>query len=498
MKNQGLELIAMGLSDEEISQNLGCHRTTVKRWRQDALNKLSRISIDSTKKRKKRNFISLNDVKNHDRPHFYPHQEAFLQNTSRVRMCLKSRQVGFSYAIAYERLIVALETGKNQIFISGSQRQAMSLQKYIKMFARNLFGIELIGTNEIEINTEHGAVHLYFLANNPDTAQSYHGDLIIDEMAWIPRLKEMLRVAKPMAIQKQYTQTFITTPSFKTHFAYEIWKGENGFYENMFRYEINLQDAIKLGYDLIDQNDVRQEYEEADIEVLFDVNWIDDIESYIPSSLIEACLVDEAETHYKGGQCFLGYDPSRTRDSAALVVLERRLLKIINPEKHRNEKGWHFVIVNHQKLINKSSTAQAKCIEEAVKNYNVTHVGLDRTGMGWAVWDQLDRSLCRFKAIDYSLERKTELVTDTRTQMEQKQLVFSAEDRVMIKSIAKVRRCGTEGNRLTFKTDRKKDKDDKNLSLGHADSFWALTHALHVIPPTLKKTKRRGILSTNF
>ncbi len=39
---------------------------------------------------------------------------------------------------------------------------------------------------------------LYFLGTNARTAQSYHGNLYLDEYFWIPKFQELRKVALPV------------------------------------------------------------------------------------------------------------------------------------------------------------------------------------------------------------------------------------------------------------------------------------------------------------
>lgn len=66
---------------------------------------------------------------------------------------------------------------------------------------------------------------LYFLGTNARTAQSYHGNLYLDEYFWIPKFQELRKVASGMAIHKKWRQTYFSTPSSLTHSAYPFWSG---------------------------------------------------------------------------------------------------------------------------------------------------------------------------------------------------------------------------------------------------------------------------------
>lgn len=99
----------------------------------------------------------------------------------RIRDILKSRQIGATYYFAHEAFDDALQTGRNQIFLSASKAQAHVFKQYIIQFVKDVTGVELRGD---PIVLPNGAT-LYFLGTNARTAQSYHGNLYLDEYFWI-------------------------------------------------------------------------------------------------------------------------------------------------------------------------------------------------------------------------------------------------------------------------------------------------------------------------
>jgi hypothetical protein len=146
----------------------------------------------------------------------FGHQETWLSTTHlRTRMIVKSRQIGATWYFARERLLVALETGKNQIFLSASRAQANIFRAYIVQWVQKVCGVSLKG-DPIAIQRgegEDGApldpVELYFLGTNYRTAQGYHGDVVIDECFWIYGFEELFKVASAMATHKIYTHAVL-------------------------------------------------------------------------------------------------------------------------------------------------------------------------------------------------------------------------------------------------------------------------------------------------
>lgn len=139
----------------------------------------------------------------------------------RIRNILKSRQIGATFYFAREAFIDALTTGRNQVFLSASKAQAYMFREYIIKMALEV-DVELKGD---PLMLSNGAT-LYFLGTNARTAQSYHGNLYLDETFWIPKFQELRKVTSGMAIQKHWRQTYFSTPSTMSHEAYPFWSGK--------------------------------------------------------------------------------------------------------------------------------------------------------------------------------------------------------------------------------------------------------------------------------
>ncbi|MEY2686812.1 MAG: hypothetical protein RL375_1010, partial [Pseudomonadota bacterium] len=140
----------------------------------------------------------------------FGYQKSWFQaGSERTRMILKSRQIGATWYFAREALLDAVETGRNQVFLSASKAQAHVFKQYITQFAHEAAGIELTGDPIILSN---GAT-LYFLGTNARTAQSYHGNFYFDEFFWVGRFEELNKVASGMAMHKQWRKTYFSTPS---------------------------------------------------------------------------------------------------------------------------------------------------------------------------------------------------------------------------------------------------------------------------------------------
>ncbi|XAG86234.1 terminase family protein [bacterium 19MO03SA05] len=409
----------------------------------------------------------------------------------RIRNILKSRQIGATYYFSGEALENAILTGDNQIFLSASRAQAEVFRRYIIAIAKEFLDLELSGN---PITLSNGA-ELHFLSTNGKTAQSYHGHVYVDEYFWIGKFDELNKVASAMATHKKWRKTYFSTPSTKMHQAYPFWtgdkwRGDKSTRKNIefptfdelrdggrlcpdrqWRYVVTIVDAANGGCDLFDIDELREEYSEADFDNLFMCVFVDGASSIFKFNKITKCMVDTSHWQdfdprkarpFGNREVWLGYDPSRSRDNAVLMVVAP---PIVEGEKFRvlEKHSWRGLSFQHQ----------ASEISKVFKRYNVTYLGIDITGIGAGVYDLLHKKHPREAvAIHYSNENKNRLVMKMIDVIEAERLQFDSEHKETAMAFMAIKRVSTQsGNMMTFKADRSE-------LVGHADDFWALSHAL--------------------
>ncbi|WP_168236688.1 transposase, partial [Campylobacter fetus] len=109
-----------------------------------------------------------------EKGNLYGYQKEFLQSDDSFRIVLKSRQIGFSYVSSADALIGAV-AGRNQLFLSASEEQALILMRYLRKWASE-FGVEFAKDSEHEITLPNGAI-IKALAHNFRTVQGFTGDI---------------------------------------------------------------------------------------------------------------------------------------------------------------------------------------------------------------------------------------------------------------------------------------------------------------------------------
>jgi len=416
----------------------------------------------------------------------------FNESSQKIRIILKSRQIGATYYFAREHFIDALLRGRNKIFISASKNQSHLFKQYIISFVRDVAGVDLTGD---PIILQNGA-HLYFLGNNYHTAQGYHGDLVFDEFMWTQSFNKINDVVSGVALHKQWTSTYISTPSSKTHDSYHFFTGDNFnkgrkdsekikidiSHKNLkgglvcadrkYRQIVNIEDAIAQGCDLFDIEDLKFRFAKDVYQNLLMCEFLDDTSSVFNFSEMSRCLVDSWERWddfkplqsrtFGDNPVWIGYDPARTGDNATVVV--------VSPPGVKDGK---FRVLEKFSWQGMDFMIQAKKIQELTKRYNVKYIGVDVTGIGWGVGDMVRRFYPAATMITYNLDVKNRLVLKAKNIIDRGRLeVDSGWGSEIISSFLMIKKELTDSQtKVTYKSDR-------NSEDGHADLAWAVMHAL--------------------
>lgn len=409
----------------------------------------------------------------------------------RIRNILKSRQIGATWYFAREAFMNALETGDNQIFLSASRNQAEVFRSYIIEFVREETGKELKGNPLV---LKNGAT-LYFLSTNSRTAQSYHGHLYVDEYFWIPRFKELRKVASGMAAHRRWRQTYFSSPSTLGHQAHPYWSGmdfnkgrreedqveidtshdalKDGLLcaDGQWRQIVTVEDAVASGCDLFDVETLRLEYSPADFSNLFMCAFVDDAQSVFKLEMLQTCMVDAWDAWpdfvpvrkrpFGKREVWIGYDPSRTRDDASCVVVAPPAIE-----------GGKFRALEKLKWNNMDFDSQAKAIKRLTQRYNVTHIAIDASGMGIGVYELVKKFYPRTVKLTYSVEVKNRLVAKAKQIIEHRRFEYDASWTDLAHALMSIHRTATpSGKQITYQASRTEES-------GHADLAWALMHAL--------------------
>lgn len=409
-----------------------------------------------------------------------------------IRNILKSRQIGATYYFAHEAIVDAINTGDNQIFLSASKAQAHVFKTYILDFIYDVTGVELKGD---PIKLWNGAT-LYFLGTNSKTAQSYHGHLYQDEYFWTNKFKELQKVSSGMAMQDQYRETYISTPSTTTHEAYPFWNGSHFnkgrpkdehitidvthaalkdgklCADGQWRQMVTIEDALAGGCNLFNLAKLRIKYSQADFNNLLMCHFVDDTLGIFTLKELQRCMVDswsrwedvkpllDRPFGYRG--VWIGYDPSRTRDDASLVVVAPPIVS-----------GGQYRVLERHAWKGMDYEGQAKQILAITKRYNVEYIGIDVTGLGSAVYELVKKFYPSATPITYNIDVKNEMVIKTKSLVYNRQLEYDASWNDLTLSLMTISKEVTpSGRHVSYQTSRTDET-------GHGDVAWGLMNAIY-------------------
>lgn len=429
------------------------------------------------------------------REQMFDYQRVWLNQKVRFRNLLKSRQIGATFFFAREAFIDALTTGKNKVFLSASKAQAFQFKQYMVDMAQ-MVGAELKGA---DIRLANGAV-LYFLGTNSRTAQGRHGDLYVDEYFWIPDFKELTRLAKPMASQKQYRITYFSTPSAVSHPAYGFWTGEQfnegrdksehirldvshealaggrACEDGQWRQIVTLDDAERMGCTLFDRNQLLLENSPAEFRQLFMCEFVEGGDNVFDFSALQKCAVDSWEAwsdFYKPFAArpvgdlpvWIGYDPADSGDAAAFVA--------VVPPRFAGDK---FRIVERQMLRGDDFQSQAEFIRKSFERYNVRKVVIDKTGLGAAVFQLVQGFFPPVIGVNYSMQEKYLMVNKMHALMREGRVEWELDWKDFTAAFLSIRTEVTgSGRSVTYVSGRTKE-------MSHADVAWAALQVFYQEP----------------
>lgn len=285
---------------------------------------------------------------------------------------------------------------------------------------------------------------------------------------------------------------YFSTPSSLQHPAYDHWSGKK-FNKNrtkkldidltdktlklgslgadkIWRHLVTVEDAERMGCDLFDIAELKAEYSKSDFENLFCCQFVDDNESVFPMKTLQKCMVDISEwadVDYESNRpignrpAAVGYDPSRVRDNAALVVLE--------VPTHAGKK-WRVIETQQFKGI--TSEYQANRIKEVYDRFNVVWCGIDETGIGVDVVQCCnDLKLKYIIPIWYTPAIKVEMVARAKRLIDGGRFEYDTRNKALGLSLMMINQITTANGTITYGAGR------QNLA-GHADLAWATFHGM--------------------
>lgn len=397
----------------------------------------------------------------------FGYQKEFMEDLAQFRIVLKARQIGFSYVAALDALCGATE-GRNQLFLSASEEQALILMRYVDFWAQK-HGVEFVKNSEKEKTLPNGVV-IKALAHNWRTAQGFTGDIWMDEFAWYANPKKIWHAFVPSigAIKGRFT--IMSTPFEEAGLFHELNFDEAKYF--MFsRHRIDIYRAIKDGLEF-DLEVMRALFDADTWASAYECQFIDDESAMFPISLIKSCVNPNLMYYTPDSRAILnaGYDVGRVKDLSTNGVLEM-------------VDGGKYKLAAMDVLRKASFDEQEMHIKTFMNTYQNASLKIDKTGIGLNLAERMETQFkSRVTGVHFTAMLKEGITKNLKKMFEDK-LIEIPNDPMLISDIHAIkRRAGQKG--FLYDADRN--------AYGHADRYWALALAASYVQLISKKRSGRG------
>lgn len=422
-----------------------------------------------------------------------PYQTRWVKDESRLKICEKSRQIGWTWATAYGLVSrKSLVTAKLDAWISSRDDiQARLFLEDCKSFA-GLLNLAAKDLGEQVIDDKgHSAyvlkmaneLRLHSMSSNPDAQAGKRGDRVLDEFALHPDPRKLYSIAYPGITWGGSIEIFSThrgSHNFFNQLIREI--REKGNPKKFSLHRVTLQDALDAGFlfklqSKLPADDERQEMDEADYFNFIKSGCADEesfLQEYmcVPADDASAFLsYDEIAKCYYGpndawetawpemtGDIYVGVDVGREHDLTVIWVLEKF--------------GGQYFTRRVIEMQAETFAAQEARLYEVLEQRNVRRTCIDSTGLGMQFAERAAERFGKYRVegVRFTGPVKEELAYPVKAAFEDMRIRIPDRPEITA-DLRAIKKETTSSGNVRFTADRGKN--------GHSDRFWALALAMH-------------------
>ena len=385
----------------------------------------------------------------------YKYQSDYAKYLDNFDVTNKSRQIGFSSAIAWKSIKRCLSGNIDQLLVSSSQRQANKLMSYVETVLRNVYfplGIKLRKDTATQKTFPNGK-SIYCFPSKPETVRGFPGDVRIDEFALHKDDKKMFEALLPSITSNcKYQLSICSTPLGQNNMFHDIMVNEIK-YPDFLRTTITCYDAIRMGCNM-NLEIIKRNFDEESFKQEYECEFVDESTSFFPYELLKSCIEEYTEIK---GVSFIGVDIGRTSDKTGIATV--------------TESKDKFYLNGLEVLSNKDFDTQKFTIKQIYQNYSANGLFVDKGAVGYQIAEELEKELYNAVGVfTNQVNFMKDVVTFTKKLMEQGKFKFR-EDRDLINDFHKVKKVITPSNNISFKIERDKT--------GHGDRAISTMLALY-------------------
>lgn len=403
-----------------------------------------------------------------------PYQARWVQDTSRFKIWLASRQIGKSFALTLEAVLDAVERRTTWVFLSAGERQSLELAEKAKQHLEAIQIVaDFLGEDFVD---PHGERHkqlllrlpngsrLIFLPANPSTARGYTANVALDEFAFHGDSQAIWAALFPSITRSRDLKLRVaSTPQGKSNMFFKIWEGASQLGDRAVwsRHRTDIHEAVADGLP-IDAEELRLGLNNAlawQQEYLLE--FLEEATAYLSYDLIASCedpqaTVDQLleEIDPAAGDLYLGFDVGRQRDLSVIWLLQRV-----------GDVNWTRRVVELERT---SFAAQREVLYGLLPR--VRRACFDATGLGMQLAEEARQKFGQVEAVTFTNAVKADLATTLRRAFEDRAVRVPIDDAIR-EDLHSVRRVVTSAGNIRFDAERDAGS--------HADRFWALALAVH-------------------
>lgn len=396
------------------------------------------------------------------------YQKAWVKDKSRFKIALKARQTGFSFTVALEVVLDAVEHRALWVLLSRGERQSKELMEKVAMHARAIgaaceelettFRIEDREILQLEVRFPNGS-KIIGLPANPDTARGFSGNVVLDEFAFHADSRKIWTALYP-TITRGYKIRVISTPQGKSGKFYALWMDDTGTWS---KHRVDIYQAQAQGMD-VNIEELRKGCESEDDWLQeFCCEFLDEADSLLPYEMISRCEDEGTSTLVPDdwepmGDLFVGVDIGRKRDLTVIWLWE--LL---------GDVFWTRAVTE---MLKAPFREQRQQLYWYLSLPRLRRACIDSTGLGMQLAEEAqERYGSRVESVGFTSLVKQELAVTQRRKYEDR-LVRIPARREIREDLHAVKKVTTAAGNIRYDAARSE-------SIGHADRFWASALGLH-------------------
>lgn len=424
-----------------------------------------------------------------------PYQAAWVRDRSRIKLVEKSRQIGFSWATAYDLVReAALESTRLDTWVSSrDELQARLFLEDCKKFG-DILDIAASALGEGVYKDDGGKPYTSFdlkfnngttihsMSSNPDAQAGKRGTRVLDEFALHPDPIKLYAIAYP-GITWGGQMAIISTHRGADNFFNKLVQEAkfNGNPKKISLHRVTLEDALNQGFlaklqSKLTAGDPRLDMDEqqyfddvkskcADEESFLQEYMCipaDDASVFISADVSEGCFyrfgeVWETDIENCAGDLYIGVDVGRDNDLTVVWVLE---------------KLAGMLFTRRVEILRKMPfSAQEAVLYPYLALPKMRRCCIDQTGLGRQFAERAQERFGKYRVegVQFTAQSKERMAYPLRAKFEDKTIRIP-DTREIRADIRGVKKTVGAGGAIRFDAARNEN--------GHCDRFWALALAV--------------------